>query len=71
MEFRVTIRHGTERSEYHILQVEAPDLVSALQEASERIPSEVARDADLAEIRPAVAPDERPDPATGTPGWGT
>jgi hypothetical protein len=59
MNYRVTVRYGERRQRHHTLDVEAPDLPGALRAAAERIPSEIADTADLAEVRPAPDPDQR------------
>ena len=59
MDFQITVRHGGSRHRYHTFVVEAADAREALREAAERMPPEVAADADLVELRVAVDPDAR------------
>jgi len=58
-EFRVTVRHGQARYQYHIEDVEAADLKQALALAAERLPAEVVATADLAEVRRQARPEAR------------
>ncbi len=60
MHFQVTVRYGTRIQSYHMATVEAEDLPSALVKAAEAIPEAVAREADLAEVRPAAPSEDRP-----------
>ncbi len=59
MDFQVTVRHGSRYQRYHTLEVSGEDVRAALRAAAEQLPDEVAEEADLVEIRPAVDPDER------------
>lgn len=59
MRFQVTVRHGGARQRYHTFAVEAEDAGAALRVAADETPEEVARDADLVELRIAVDPDDR------------
>lgn len=71
MDYQVTVRYGGSRHRYHTFVVDARDARRALQEAAERLPTEVAADADLVELRVAVDPDARAyvgaEPAAPTP----
>jgi len=55
-QYRVTIRHGAPRMQYHLFDVTADSLVEALRLAAEQFPS--VQGADLVEIR--LMPEERP-----------
>lgn len=57
--FRATIRWATDRQRYHIEDLEAPDLLSALERLRTAIPAEVAAHADLLELRIQPRPEER------------
>ncbi len=70
MHFRVTIRFGRQRKGYHVASIEADDLVSALRQAADEMPPEVAGEADLAEIRRAATPEDRPGQDVGDPSPG-
>jgi hypothetical protein len=59
MKYQVTVRYGAQRQRYHTYAVEADDTRDALRLAAEGMPPEIARDADLVELRVAVDPDER------------
>ena len=59
MKYQVTVRHGTQRQRYHTYVVEADDARYALRVAAEEMPTEIAGEADLVELRVAVDPDER------------
>lgn len=62
MRFQVTVRFGREQPRYHQCQVEAETLRDALVQAAASLPEEVAAEADLAEIRPWVDPEDRGAP---------
>jgi len=49
--FRATVRWRTDRQRYHVEDIEADDLGAALAELQARLPAEVARHADLLELR--------------------
>jgi hypothetical protein len=57
--YRVTVRHGQSRYRYHVEDVEAAHLGEAMAQAAERLPPEVAQDADVAEVRRLVEPENR------------
>lgn len=57
--YRVTIRYGSPRSQYHVMDVDAPDLREALVRAAEAFPAEAQATADLIEIRRQVGPEDR------------
>ncbi len=57
--YRVTIRFGSPRSQYRVLDVEAATLREALRRAAEDFPPEAEATADLVEIRRQVDPDSR------------
>jgi hypothetical protein len=59
MTFQVTVRFGRDRQRYHQSTVEARDLRDALAQVAASLPDEVAAEADLAEIRPWVDPEDR------------
>ncbi len=59
MNFQVTVRHGARRQRYHTYAVEADDAREALALAAREMPSEIAAEADLVELRVAVDPDAR------------
>lgn len=59
MKYQVTVRHGVSRVRYHTYAVEAEDARAALMQAAERLPSEIASEVELVELRIAVDPDER------------
>ncbi len=56
--FRVTIRFGRQRYRYHVEDVEAEDLRTALTVTAGHLPPEAAS-GDLAEIRVLPEPDQR------------
>jgi len=58
-QFQITIRFGSGRKGYHTVTVRAADLREAAGRAIEEISDEMAGEADLLEIRPAVDPDDR------------
>jgi len=57
--YRVTIRFGSSRSQYRVLDVEATTLREALRRAVEDFPPEAEATADLVEVRRLVDPDAR------------
>jgi hypothetical protein len=57
--YRVTVRWGRPRHQYHVHDVEATSLRDALREAADRLPDEVSASADLAEVRLMGDPDRR------------
>lgn len=57
--YRVTIRFGSPRQQYHVEDITANSLREALRMAAERFPSAAEDTADLAEVRRQVEPDER------------
>lgn len=59
MSFQITVRYGTRHHRYHTLEVDGPDVRGALRQAADALPDDVARHADLVEMRPAVDPDAR------------
>jgi hypothetical protein len=59
MDYQITVRFGGSRQRYHTFVVDADDARAALRVAAERIPAEVAADADLVELREAVDPERR------------
>lgn len=59
MSFRATIRWVTDRQRYHVEDIEADDFAAALAQLGARLPSDVARHADLLELRRQSTPDER------------
>lgn len=61
--YRMAIRYGDVRQQYHMADLEAASLQDALRQAMGAIPPDVDRTADLVEIRRAVDPDSRPEHA--------
>ena len=59
MHFQITVRYGGQRQRYHTFVVEAADAPGALRKAADDMPSEVASEADLVELRIAVDPEQR------------
>lgn len=59
MAFQITVRYGERYQRYHTFVVEAGDVREALATAARELPDDVAREADLVEVRIAVDPDER------------
>jgi hypothetical protein len=57
--YRVTIRFGSPRQQYHVMDLSANSLREAMRMAAEQYPEAAAGDADLVEIRRQVDPDER------------
>ncbi|MGB0542269.1 MAG: hypothetical protein ACPGPI_01020 [Longimicrobiales bacterium] len=59
MNYQITVRFGGRHQRYHTLSISADDAASALRLAADEIPSEIASDVDLVELRIAVDPDQR------------
>ena len=59
MRFQLTVRYGTRYQRYHTFVVEADDARDALLRAGEKIPAEIAAEADLVELRVAADAEER------------
>jgi hypothetical protein len=59
MEFQITVRYGGTRKRYHLVRVSAENARAAMETGAVRIPDEIADQADLVEIRPAVDPETR------------
>lgn len=59
MEFQVTIRYGSGRQRYHLIQVTGQNMKEVLAALPPQIPDEVGEHADLVEIRPSVDPEGR------------
>ncbi len=57
--YRVTVRYGVGRYQYHVDDVDAPELATALALAAERMPPDVTASGELAEVRRLVDPDAR------------
>ncbi len=57
-DYRVTIRYGSPRHRYAVVDVEADGLKEALTAVVTRFPEE-ALDGDLVEVRRRTAPEER------------
>ena len=57
--YRVTIRFGAPRQQYHVDDITADSLRDALRLAAERFPENAVHSADLAEIRRQVDPEQR------------
>lgn len=58
-QYRVTIRFGSPRQQYHVMDLTANSLREAMRMATEDFPEAALADADLMEIRRQVQPDER------------
>ncbi|MFO7261467.1 MAG: hypothetical protein DIU52_009950 [bacterium] len=58
-QYRVTIRFGSRRSQYRVLDVEAATLREALRRVVEDFPAEAEATADLIEVRRQVDPEAR------------
>lgn len=59
MKYRITVRYGGARQRYHTYVVAGDSAPEALRRAAEEMPSEIASDVDLVELRVAVDPDRR------------
>lgn len=59
MNYQITVRYGTTSQRYHTYQVQAIDARTALSVAAEQMPSEIATEADLVELRVAPDPEKR------------
>jgi uncharacterized protein involved in exopolysaccharide biosynthesis len=57
--FRVTIRFGSPRQQYHVMDLTANSLREAMRMAAEEYPQAAIEDADLVEIRRQMDPEER------------
>jgi hypothetical protein len=57
--YRVTIRFGTPKQQYEVMDLSANSLREALRLAAEQFPDAAGSSADLVEIRQQVDPDER------------
>lgn len=57
--YRVTIRFGAPRQQYHVMDLTANSLREAMRMATEDFPETALQDADLIEIRRQTQPDER------------
>jgi hypothetical protein len=57
--YRVTIRFGAPRQQYHVEDLTANSLREAVRMAADLFPEAAADAADLLEIREQVDPDER------------
>lgn len=58
-QYRVTIRFGSPRQQYHVMDLTANSLREAMRMATEEFPEAALTDADLVEIRRQVQPEER------------
>jgi hypothetical protein len=58
-QYRVTIRFGLPRQQYHVMDLTANSLREAMRMAAEDFPEAALQDADLIEIRRQTHPDER------------
>lgn len=58
-QYRVTIRFGSPRQQYHVMDLTANSLREAMRMATEEFPEAALQDADLMEIRRQMQPDER------------
>ena len=59
MKYQITVRYGGARQRYHTYVVEGDSAPEALRAAADEMPSEIAGDVDLVELRVAVDPDRR------------
>lgn len=59
MHYQVTARQGGSRVRYHTYVVEAEDAAAALRAAADSLPTEIAKEVDLVELRIAVDPERR------------
>lgn len=59
MRYQITLRYGQRRQRYHTFTVDADDAAEALRAAADAVPTEVAAEVDLVELRTAVDPEER------------
>lgn len=59
MRYQITVRYGGRHQRYHTYVVEAENAALALHSAADALPSEIAADVDLVELRTAVDPDQR------------
>jgi hypothetical protein len=57
--YRLTIRFGAPKQQYHMEDVHANSLREAMRLAVERFPEAALHSADLAEIRRQIEPEER------------
>lgn len=57
--YRVTVRFGTPRQHYHVVDLTANSLREAMRMAVEQFPEAAEATADLVEIRLQTDPDER------------
>jgi hypothetical protein len=57
--YRVTIRFGAPKQQYHVLDLSADSLREAMRMAVDRYPDAAASGADLVEIRQQLDPDDR------------
>lgn len=53
MNYQVTIRYGRKFQRYHSISVEGTNAVEALRSAADQIPSEIAHEVDIVELREA------------------
>jgi hypothetical protein len=58
-QYRVTIRFGSPKQQYHVMDLTANSLREAMRMATEDFPEAAHQDADLMEIRRQTQPDER------------
>ena len=59
MNYQITVRFGGRFQRYHTLLISAPDAATAMRQAADEIPGDIASDVDLVELRIAVDPDQR------------
>ncbi len=59
MRYQITVRYGGRHQRYHTYAVEAEDARTAMRVAAEQMPTEIAPEADLVELRIAVDPEKR------------
>jgi hypothetical protein len=57
--YRVTIRFGSPKQQYDVLDLTANSLREAMRMAVEQFPDAASEDADLVEIRRQLDPDDR------------
>jgi hypothetical protein len=59
MDYQVTVRYGRTHVRYHTMDVSGDDFRDALEAVAESLPDEIAKEADLLEMRPASDPEDR------------
>lgn len=57
--FRVTFRYGGPRARYDVLDIDAPELRTAMRVAADRVADEVVATAELVEVRVQPGEEDR------------